>query len=178
MHVLLIGLRASGKTTLGRSLASLAQRPFLDLDDITAVLMNAPTAAAAIAKQGLSAFRLAETQALCQALSSPHPSIIALGGGTPTAPGAAEIIHSATTKNAALTIYLRAQPHTLQTRLHHTDTTTRPSLTGVSVIDEVPTLFAQRDDLYRSLATRIIDIDTMDQPQALASLALLASRAT
>jgi shikimate kinase len=178
MHVLLIGLRASGKTTLGRSLASLVQHPFLDLDDITAVLMNVPNAARAISQQGLSAFRLAETQALRQALATPQPSIIALGGGTPTAPGAADLIRSASAAGTAIVIYIRAQPHTLQTRLQHTDTTTRPSLTGVSVIDEVPTLFHQRDDLYRSLATHTLDIDTMDEPQTLASLALLASRAT
>lgn len=174
MHVLLIGLRASGKTTLGRSLAASLQRPFIDLDDDTARVMHAASAADAIRTQGLSAFRLAEATALRAALAQTKAAVISLGGGTPTAPGAAEIIRDS--KPSALAIYLRARPATLQARLRHSDISTRPSLTGACVIDEVPALFAQRDPIYRGIAAHVLDIDHMDQPQALAALHLLVAR--
>lgn len=157
---------------MGRALAHALARPFVDLDDATAALMNATSAAEAIGSQGISAFRLAETRALGNALKCVTPQVIALGGGTPTAPGAADVLRAAKHGQARM-IYLRAQPATLQTRLRQSDTTTRPSLTGASVIDEVPVLFAQRDGLYRDLAAHTMDIDTMDEPQALASLRLL-----
>lgn len=134
--------------------------------------MNATSAAEAIGSQGISGFRLAETRALANALKCVTPQVIALGGGTPTAPGAADVLRAAKQGQARM-IYLRAQPATLQARLRQSDTTTRPSLTGASVIDEVPVLFAQRDGLYRDLAAHTLDIDTMDEPQALAALRLL-----
>lgn len=153
------------------------QRAFVDLDEVTAEVMKVPTAAAGIAEQGLSAFRLAEVSALEHTMESKHASVIALGGGTPTAPGAKDRIRLASEKGNVLVIYVRAQPSTLQERLRKTDPGTRPSLTGASVVDEVPVLFAQRDEMYRGLATCVLDVDTMDEPQALSSLMLLASRA-
>lgn len=176
MHVLLIGLRASGKSTLGRGLAAALARPFIDLDDATAALMRAQSAAEAINTQGLSAFRLAETQALRDVLAFPSPHIIALGGGTPTAPGAADLLRAAMGDGKACVIYLRAQAATLQARLRQSDTATRPSLTGASVVDEVPVLFAQRDELYTLLANHTLNIDTMDEPQAIAALRLMATK--
>jgi shikimate kinase len=176
MHILLIGLRASGKSTLGRALASVMSWPFVDLDEATAACMRAKTAAEAIHAQGFSAFRLAETRALHAALGVATPHIIALGGGTPTAPGAAEAIGDATQAGRARAIYLRAQPATLQARLRQSDVSTRPSLTGASVIDEVPLLFAQRDELYTSLANYTVNIDTMDEAQTLAALRLMVAK--
>lgn len=175
MHVLLIGLRASGKSTLGRGLAAALARPFIDLDDTTAALMQDKTAADAIRSQGLSAFRLAETQALRDVLALPVSQIIALGGGTPTAPGAADLLRAAIRDRKARVVYLRAQPATLQRRLQQSDTATRPSLTGASVVDEVPALFTQRDELYTTLAGHTLNIDTMDEAQALAALRLMVA---
>jgi shikimate kinase len=176
MHVILMGLRASGKSTLGRGLAAALGRPFIDLDEVTAAVMNANSAAEAIKSQGISAFRLAETQALKQVLGMDVAQIVALGGGTPTAPGAAEELHAAMREGKAQIVYLRAQPATLQARLRQSDPAMRPSLTGASVVDEVPALFAQRDELYQQLAWKTLNIDTMDEPQALAALRVMVGR--
>lgn len=176
MHVVLMGLRASGKSTLGLTLSRMVAWPFVDLDVETAALMGSASAAEAIRMQGISAFRLAETQALGKALANTTSQILALGGGTPTAPGAAEELRRATRDGRAQLVYLRAQPETLQSRLRQSDAATRPSLTGANVVDEVPVLFSQRDALYQQLAGRTLNIDTMDEAQALAALRLMMGK--
>ena len=40
MHILLIGLRGSGKTTLGRLLAQRRGLPFIDLDEVTPQILG------------------------------------------------------------------------------------------------------------------------------------------
>jgi len=158
VHVLLLGLRSSGKSTLAPLLAARLNLPHLDLDDATAALLDAPSCADALNRRGEPAFRAAERQALAHALTLPA-HVIALGGGTPTAPGAADLIQDATRERRAVTIYLRATPQTLETRLRATDLATRPALTGTDALAELPALFAARDPLYTTLALHTIQID-------------------
>ncbi|MCH7962234.1 MAG: hypothetical protein IIC49_07845, partial [Planctomycetes bacterium] len=88
--VLLMGLRGSGKSTIGREFAAASGRTFIDLDELTLVRLGTESVAEAWARFGESAFRAAEREELDRVLRS-RPSgrtIVALGGGTPTAPGA------------------------------------------------------------------------------------------
>ncbi len=153
--IVLMGLRASGKSTLGAALANRLSRPFVDLDDRTLALLGVPTASEAWDRLGEPAFRAAEVRALHGALATPG-QVIALGGGTPTAPGAAELLRGA--QNTRL-VYLRCQPHVLRERLSRSGGpgANRPSLTGKDPLAEIDTVFAQRDPLYRSLATHVIE---------------------
>lgn len=157
MHVLLIGLRCSGKSTVGRLLAERLQRPFIDLDDRTAAILNFTTAGDALRTHGEPAFRAAESQALRAVLTDPTPAIIALGGGTPTAPGAAALLLEAQGAGRAMIVYLRATPELLAQRLRNSSAATRPSLTGAGAVAEVGLLFQQRDPLYTRLANRVAD---------------------
>lgn len=79
--IFLIGYMASGKTTLGRALATAcADRCFVDLDE--AVEARAGRAVAEIfATDGEEAFRVLESEVLRQ-VSCPG-AIVACGGGTP-----------------------------------------------------------------------------------------------
>ncbi|MBL4699342.1 MAG: shikimate kinase [Phycisphaerales bacterium] len=167
--LVLIGLRASGKSTLGRLLAEQLDRAFVDLDDVTCALLNADGAGAAIETHGIDAFREAETKALTSALNE-SGQIIALGGGTPTAPGCSTMLEESSSR----VIYLRALPSTLQDRLKATDNSNRPALVGNDVINEVQTLFDQRDELYRSLAESVIHTDGLTQKSAIAALFAVA----
>ena len=157
MHVLLIGLRCSGKTTVGRLLAQRLGHGFIDLDDRTAEVLNSPSPADALSSHGEPAFREAESTALRDALATPSPTVIALGGGTPTAPGATAMILDAQGARRAVVVYLRAPADILTQRFRNTNAESRPALTPAGTLDEVPTLFAQRDPLYRRLADRIMD---------------------
>lgn len=157
MHVLLIGLRCSGKSTAGKLLARRLGWPFIDLDEKTAARMRCANAAEALRTEGEAAFRVAEMQALREVLAVREPTVIALGGGTPTAPGAPALLLDAQAGRVAVVAYLRATPELLAERLRADGEQSRPSLTGAPAADEVATLFLRRDPLYSRLADKIID---------------------
>lgn len=159
MIVILIGLRGAGKSTAGAALARRAGLPFIDLDDRTAAALGHPTAAAAF-EAGEPAFRAAEAASLRAVLAGPS-AVLALGGGTPTAPGAADLIRAARASGHARTLYLRASPATLRARLAATDLAARPSLTGTHALDEIGTIFTARDARYSELADTIIETDRL-----------------
>jgi shikimate kinase len=164
--LILIGLRASGKTTIGKALAAMTGRPFTDLDDLTAQRLNAPNASEGLRTHGLQAFREAELESLRAFLPTAKPDhILALGGGTPTIPQAAALLRGA----PAQIIYLRATAPTLRARLL-TDLKTRPSITGDGPIAEVDALLAQRDSTYRGLAQHVIETDRLAESQVIHAL--------
>jgi shikimate kinase len=138
----------------------------VDLDDRTPALLDAPTAADAINTHGLAAFRDAERAALETVLAELTEStvVVALGGGTPTAPGAADLLRSAQSRNTIRVVYLHAPPSVLRDRLSTTDTDTRPSLTGVNMLDEIETIYLQRDGLYRDLADAVVETADKSKP--------------
>lgn len=170
--IVLIGLRGSGKSTLGAALAAALQRPFVDLDDVTPGYLGAGTIAELWAKHGEARFRQAEYRALVnQAFPRTKPGpVVALGGGTPTAPGAAEFLRGARARGLGLLIYLRARPETLRTRLERTGGAGRPSLTDAGTLNEVGAVFEARDGLYRELAEISLEMDGLDERAALDAL--------
>ena len=164
----LLGLRGSGKSTLGKKLAAHFGVTFIDLDSITPRLLNSPSVADAWAKHGEPAFRQAELRALSDpAVTS--ATIVALGGGTPTAPGAERVLLAARASGDKL-IYLRGSAQTLRSRLQAADNAHRPSLTGTDPLAEIETVLAARDGLYQRLATTVIAIDGHDENATLAEL--------
>jgi shikimate kinase len=198
--ILLMGLRGSGKSTLGRRLAEELGVGFIDLDDRTRARLACRTVAEAFETRGERTFRQAEVAALRDALGEamgargrvalPHTDalqgpddpiplaaeppahppvgIIALGGGTPTAPGAAEILRQAFAAGARI-IYLHASAPTLRARLKDGDPN-RPALTGAGLLAEIDDILEARDSLYRSLATAVLETDGLDVDAALAAL--------
>ncbi|MGE3106718.1 MAG: shikimate kinase [Phycisphaerales bacterium] len=157
-HLILLGLRGSGKTTIGRLLARKLGSPFVDLDDRSPVLLGSKSVAHAWSAHGEAAFRQAETDALRAVLGEPA-CVVALGGGTPTAPGARAILTQARERGAVL-VYLRGTPAALVKRLARSDNSHRPSLTGkpAGSLEEIEQVFRARDDLYAALATRVVEI--------------------
>lgn len=161
--LLLIGLRGSGKSTLGRLVAERVGAAFSDLDDAVLARLGCATVAEVWETLGEPAFRAGETACLRERVPEAvddrtPPAVVALGGGTPTAPGAAELLGEARERGLVTIVYLRAQPETLRARLGAADAN-RPSLTGAGTLGEIDAVFAARDGLYRELATEIIEID-------------------
>lgn len=169
-NLILIGLRASGKSTLGQLLAQELGREFVDLDHLVARKMNASGPGEVIERDGIDSFRAAETEVLRSVLNT-SGQILALGGGTPTAPGASELLRD----SDARIFYLKATPETLHIRLAHSDNTDRPALTGDDVLDEVQTLLEQRDPLYHALAESVVHVDGVSESSALRALIALAA---
>ncbi|MEZ6244167.1 MAG: shikimate kinase [Phycisphaerales bacterium] len=168
--IVLIGLRGSGKTTCGRALAERLGRRFIDLDDVTPTLMGETRVGDALKRHGEPAFRAAEMRALAPELRE-HGTVLALGGGTPTAPGAPEMLRA----SGARIVYLRATPETLRARLIRTELDLRPSLTGKGTIPELDEVFNARDALYRSLG-ETIDVDQMNLDEVVDALETLVTR--
>ena len=171
--ITLMGLRGAGKSTVGAALARALGLPCVEIDDLACTRLAARDAGAAIRTHGLDAFRLAESSVLGEALATPSPCVICLGGGTPTAPGAADTLRAARTRMAI--VYLRATPATLRRRLAATDLSSRPSLTGRHPLDEIDEVFAARDPLYRELATEVIEVDQLGQEAIVIRAMQLAS---
>lgn len=158
-HVVLIGLRGSGKTTIGRLLARRLGGGFVDLDDRTPRVLGAVSVAEAWTAHGESGFRVGEVTALAEVMSEPA-CVVALGGGTPTAPGAAELLRGAVERGVRV-VYLRAMPETLARRLSSSNNAHRPALTGhtANSIEEVRKVFAARDGAYRGIAADVVECD-------------------
>lgn len=153
---MLIGLRGSGKSTLGRALAAAQGCGFVDLDDVTPCVMGFGSVAEAWSAKGEGAFRAAEVKAVEDVLRG-AARIIALGGGTPTAPGCAERLIEERRAGRVVIAYLRAMPEELRERLRGKMDGSRPSLTGKDPLVEIEDVFAARDPLYQRLATRMIE---------------------
>ncbi len=80
--IFLLGFMGSGKTTVGRHLAELIERPFEDLDSRIESAAGR-TIADIFSKDGEAAFRRQETRALAALLAEMRSgSVVALGGGT------------------------------------------------------------------------------------------------
>ena len=157
VRVVLIGLRGSGKTTLGSLLAKRLNTQFIDLDDVTVADSGQPSVTAMFRSVGEPAFRAAECAALTQVLSSPSTSgaVIALGGGTPTTPPARALLESARAAGTIRIILLEAPPETLGARLTN-NPGDRPLLAGASFAEEALLLGEARLPMYRTLADAVV----------------------
>jgi len=174
MHVLLMGLRGSGKTTVGGLLARELDSEFIDLDDRVLATFAETTVADAWSAHGEQAWRAAEASVLHELLgrTAAPDSVIALGGGTPMIESARGDIEAARTAGTAKVVYLRCVVEELHRRLAGR-TGDRPSLTGGDPVGETAAVMAARDPVYRGLADHEYDVSTTSPPQAAAALGQL-----
>ena len=144
VRIVLTGFRATGKTSVGKVLAADIGYVFLDTDQELVTRMGCAIADY-VGEHGWEAFRELE-RSLLDELSSRTNLVIATGGGA--------IIHGEQWTRLAkdsLVVLLKADADTICTRMAGDANTVgqRPSLTGADVSEEVVTLLAQRDPLYR-----------------------------
>jgi|GEM_PF-363795 len=170
-HALLMGLRCSGKSTVGPLLAAELGRDFVDLDTLTTTELGTASTGDALRTLGEPAFRAGELHALVKLIATARrPLVLALGGGTPTYADSRDVLINLRSAGTAALIYLRAKPTTLAQRMAATDVALRPALLdapgGGDALAEIDELFTQRDPLYRAMAHRTIEIDTLSAPTA------------
>lgn len=151
--IALVGLRASGKTTLGRRLAAELRRAFVDLDEEVAredaaLRGTAATRAAGeiLAQDGEARFRDVEERALERVLSRAESLVIATGGGV-----VERARNRLLLRTRARCVWLHVPVEELQRRMR-ADPTPRPALLGVDPIEEVPRIAERRRALYADLA--------------------------
>lgn len=147
-HVVLVGMMGAGKTTIGRRLARRLERPFVDSDEQVET-RTGRTVREIFEAEGEPAFRTLETEALCDALSSTTPSVVAAAGGTVLADVNREAMRAAGT-----VVWLRADPDVLAERVRNG--VHRPLLAD-DPANVLRQLDADRRDLYEAVAHHVVD---------------------
>lgn len=149
-NIALIGLRGSGKSTLGRLLARKLKRHFIDMDQ-ELEFRKGLKISEWVQKEGWEPFREAEEK-LLQELTLTDEKIIATGGGVVLSEKSREILQS-----KMKSVYLHWPEDILVERIE--GDASRPSLkNGLTLKDEVKQLCGERDPLYRACA-EVINCD-------------------
>jgi shikimate kinase len=81
-HIVLIGLRGSGKTTIGKILAQKLKRPFFDIDEQLMKAANATSMIEMIRSKGKEWLAKKEASILVRLLSSKESIVLSTGGRT------------------------------------------------------------------------------------------------
>lgn len=170
---MLIGLRASGKSSIGAAAAKLLGMRFVDLDEEVLESFGEPTVERIFRHHGEPAFRLAELVALRRSLAG-RPAVTALGGGAATAPDASGMLRHAAELGLCSIVLLDAPDEVLLARILKDRAERpggRPPLTNRSDLEEISHLRAERDRLHRELAHLRIDTGALSVEEAAVQLA-------
>jgi shikimate kinase len=153
-HLILIGYRGSGKTTIGRILADRLEWPFVDLDESIEAAAGC-SIAEIFAREGEAGFRERERQALLDSLGAPS-SVVSTGGGIVLKPENREAL-----RGAGFVAWLTATPGTLWQRMLADPLTAsrRPNLQQGG-LGEVEAMMAKREGLYEGTAHARFDVAT------------------
>lgn len=163
--VALVGFMGVGKTSVGRELARLLDRPFVDTD--AAVERRSGRTIPELFAQGEPVFRRLEREAVQEALAGP-PGVLALGGGAFSAPGSAQLLLA-----RALVVHLYV-PWTVVHAALAELAVDRPLLTGQSP-GQVQDLFLRRCRDYRRAHLRVC-LPRRDVAEAAAAVAAVINR--
>lgn len=152
-HLVLVGLMATGKTTVGRLLAEALDRPLLDSDDQVEA-RTGRTVREIWRTDGEPTFRRLEAEVLAEALASPTPAVIAAAGGVVLA----EQNRALLCGDQADVVWLRARIETQLARVRTANDVHRP------LLDDDPAgmlerMARDRTPLYEAVADRIVDVD-------------------
>jgi shikimate kinase len=152
-NLVLIGYRATGKTSVGVRLAEVLQRPFVDLDQVL-VREAGRSVADIVAQGGWAEFRWLEKQLVARYRDA-RELVLATGGGVVLDPD-----NVAALRENGILIWLTADLAAIQARLAQDQPrdANRPSLTGGDTIREVAEVAEERAPLYQAAAQ--ISIDT------------------
>ena len=150
-RVLLVGMMGSGKTTVGRSLATMLGWRYVDNDEQLRVVTGADTRTVQ-EREGEAALRRAESAALAIALTSAGPLVASVAAGVVLDP-----LDRARLRGGGFVVWLRARIETLAGRVAGTD---RPWL-GDDPGAALSRLYAGRAALYAAVADLVVDVDAL-----------------
>lgn len=160
-RVILIGIMGSGKSTIGRRLATATGWPYVDNDELVR-RAHGTTARRILADQGEAAMRHAESDALVLGLETPAPAIIGVAAGTILDPDNRERLRS-----GGVVVWLRADAAALERRASGAEHRPWVDTGGPGWIREA---VASRAPLYASVAEITIDTGRGTSARAAAEL--------
>ncbi len=148
MHISLVGLPGSGKSTVGRQLARRLQLPFSDSDHVIEKQLGC-SIREYFEREGEERFRDVE-ESVIEQLTERGAGVLSTGGGV--------ILRSANRQCLHLrcqVFYLNSSPDELFRRVRHD--VNRPLLQVVDPLTRLRELHAMRDPLYRETAHFVVE---------------------
>ncbi len=161
--IIFIGFRGTGKTSVGKEVAKLLNWDFIDLDEYIQKKAG-KTVKEIVEKEGWESFRKMEKEAMKE-VSNLEKVVIALGGGAVLHREEMEFL-----KKGSSVIWLCADVNTILERIKRDEKsiTQRPSLTDLSVEEEIKKLLAEREKFYKIFCDIKLETD-LASPEKLAS---------
>lgn len=143
MIIFLIGFMGSGKTTLGKQLASKLGYRFIDMDEVIEKKYQM-TVSEIFAKQGEDEFRRAENEVL-QELIKRENCVIATGGGAPCFHNNMELMNE-----SGFTVYIKVDPEIIVQRLKvaHTSRPLIKDKSEAEMLEYTQLKLAERSPFY------------------------------
>jgi len=154
MNLILIGYRATGKTTLAQLLGRRLGREWIDAD--VEIERRAKKSIARIfAEDGEPAFRNLEAEVIAD-LCRQEALVLAAGGGAVLREESRRRM-----RESGKIVWLKARPETIYARVTADETTPgrRPNLTSQGGLEEIVQLLAAREPIYRQAADLTVDTD-------------------
>jgi len=154
MNLILIGYRATGKTTLASLLAKRLNYDWIDAD-VEIERRAGKTITAIFADDGEPAFRDLEQEVIVD-LCGRERLVLAAGGGAPMREASRDAM-----RDSGTVVYLTATVETIHARMTGDATTAdrRPNLTDQGPLDEIRSLLSQREPIYRETSHLIVDTE-------------------
>jgi len=154
MNLVLIGYRATGKTTLARHLAARLGWDWTDAD-VEIENRAGKSIARIFAEDGERAFRDLEAEVIAD-LCRREWLVLAAGGGAPMREESRRSM-----RQSGHVVWLTATPETILARMTADATTTdrRPSLTNRPPLEEIVQLLGRREPVYRETAHQVVDTE-------------------
>lgn len=140
--IALAGFMGVGKSSIGRTLAGMIDRPFVDSDSV--IVQRLGMSIAAMFRIGEERrFRQVEADVIAELVADVPPKVIALGGGALGEPATLAVL-----LDRALLVHIRLPWESLEPLIPKLRRG-RPLLEN-STIEEIHALFVERDELYSS----------------------------
>mgnify|MGYP005832630933 CR=1 FL=1 len=155
MNLVLVGYRASGKTTIGRRLSSYLKKVFIDTDEVIEATQKA-SIEEIVRRYGWEYFRAIEKKVISK-VAKGDDLIVSVGGGA-----ILDADNVRALQRNGYIIWLKADVNVLWKRMIEDplSATRRPSLTSLGRLEEFKEVFRQREPLYERVST--IQIETTE----------------
>jgi shikimate kinase len=165
MNIVLIGYRCSGKTKVGKILARVLDRDFLDTD--TLIEKNAGCSIETlISATGWDHFRYME-KVLIEEVSKRDNLVIATGGGVVT-----DEENVKSLKGNSWIVWLNGKAEVLKERMDREQRSgkIRPSLTGADPLEEIKQVLIVRKPLYEQAGDFVVDTGNLSIEELAATI--------
>ena len=165
MNLVLIGYRATGKTTVARLLAQQLGWSSIDAD-VEIERRAGKSIARMFAEDGEPVFCDLEAAVIAD-LCGQDRLVLAAGGGAPMRQES-----RAAMRQGGKVVWLKAEPATIHARMSGdaTTATRRPNLTEKNPWDEIVHLLAKREPIYRQTAHLEVDTEGKSPQQVAAEI--------